>query len=84
MDFIKQENLRKDERQVKKTHRSLRRSGFLLVGMGFEAAILLWFFIYIGQKWDLYFNTGGGITAGLVLLALVIWFYQLILLFRKQ
>ena len=60
----------------------MKRKAFLIVGMGFEAVVLLWFFIYVGQKGDLYFDTGGGITIFLVVLVLVIWFYQLIRLFR--
>ncbi len=65
---------------MRKNH--LRKKAFLIVGMGFEAGVLIWLFVYIGQKMDRYFHTGGGITAGLVILALFIWFYQLIWLFK--
>lgn len=57
-------------------------SGFLVIGMGFEAIILLFIGIYIGQKADSYFNTGAGITAIIVVFILVIWFYQLIRIFK--
>ena len=60
----------------------MKKKAFLIVGMGFEAAILLWFFIYLGQKGDLHFNTEGWITAILVVLVLLTWFYQLIRLFK--
>ena len=60
----------------------MKKKAFLIVGMGFEAVILLWLFIYLGQKGDLLFNTGGWITSILVVLVLVIWFYQLIRLFK--
>ncbi len=60
----------------------MKKKAFLIVGMGFEAVILLWVFIYLGQKGDLYFNTGGWVTAILVVLVLVIWFYQLIRIFK--
>lgn len=62
--------------------KTMRKKAFLVIGMGFEAAILLWVFIYIGQKGDLHFNTGGWITVVLVVLILMIWFYQLIRLFK--
>ena len=60
----------------------MKKKAALLVGMGFEITVLLWFFIYVGQKGDRYFDTGMGITTILILLALVIWFYQLIQLLR--
>ena len=60
----------------------MKKKAFLIVGLGFEAAILLWIFIYLGQKGDLHFNTGGWITAISVVLVLVIWFYQLIRIFK--
>ena len=60
----------------------MKRKAFLIVGLGFEAAVLLWVFIYLGQKGDLHFNTGGWITALFVVLVLVIWFYQLIRIFK--
>ena len=60
----------------------MRKKAFLLIGMGFEAMVLLWFFIYIGQKGDRYFSTSGWITTTLVILVLLVWFYQLIRLFK--
>ena len=58
------------------------RKGFLLIGLSFEIAVLLYFCVYIGQKGDRYFGTGAWITAIFVFLALGIWFYQLVKLFR--
>ena len=56
----------------------MKKKGFLLISMGFEAGILLTLFIYTGQKAEAYFDTGGWITACGVILALSIWFYRLI------
>lgn len=66
----------------KKSSAHLWRNGFLLVGLSFEIAILLYFCISLGQKGDRHFGTGAWITAILVLLALGVWFYQLIRLFK--
>ena len=66
----------------KKSSSNLWRNGFLLVGLSFEIAILLYFCINLGQKGDRYFGTGAWITAILVLLALGVWFYQVIRLFK--
>ncbi|MDE0518647.1 MAG: hypothetical protein F4X95_04245 [Oligoflexia bacterium] len=60
----------------------MKKKAFLLIGMGFEAAVLLWFFIYIGQKGDHYFDMKGSITSVLVILVMIVWFYQFIRLFR--
>lgn len=57
-------------------------SGFLLIGLSFEIAVLLYFCINLGQKGDRHFGTGVWITAVLVLLALGIWFYQIVRLFK--
>ena len=61
----------------------MKKKAFLVVGMGFEVVVLLWVFVYIGQKGDAYFQTGGWITSGLVILALFVWFYQLVKVFRE-
>lgn len=58
------------------------KKGFLLIGLGFEAGVLLWLFVYIGQKMDRRLNTKGWITASLTILVLFLWFYQLIRLFK--
>ena len=57
------------------------KKAFLLVGISFEALFLIWFSVYIGQKADRHFHTNMGITLALVILALLIWFYQLTSLF---
>lgn len=55
-----------------------KKKGFFLIGLSFEAAILVWFSIYWGGKWDE--MSGGGVkyTFSLILLSLLIWFYRLI------
>ena len=68
---------------MKKTQ-GLNKKAFLLVGMSFEIVILLMLFIWIGQKADRHFRTNNFITIALVILALFIWFYQLIRLFGKE
>ena len=60
----------------------MKKKAFLLMGMGFEAVILLGFFIYIGQRGDIYFDTKGWLTACGVILALCIWFYRLLSLVK--
>ncbi len=60
----------------------MKKKAFQLIGMGFEAVILLGFFIYIGSKGDIYFDTKGWLTAGGVILALCIWFYRLFCLIK--
>ena len=57
---------------------ALNKKAFLLVGMSFEIVILLALFIWFGQKADNHFHTDGLITLGLVVFALLIWFYQII------
>ena len=71
-----------DQKEKKSTSPKSWRKGLLLVGLSFEIAVLLYFCINLGQKGDRHFGTGAWITAILVLLALVFWFYQLIRLFK--
>ena len=61
---------------------SLNKKAFLLVGISFEIIFLLVLFIWIGQKADVHFHTDNFITTGLVIFALVFWFYQIIRLFN--
>lgn len=61
---------------------ALNKKAFLLVGVSFEITILLTLFIWFGQKADSHFHTDGLITMGLVVFALLIWFYQIIRLFN--
>ncbi len=68
---------------MKKTQ-GLNKKAFLLIGISFEVVILLMLFIWLGQKADRHFHTNNFITMILVILALFIWFYQLIRLFGKE
>ena len=54
------------------------KKGFWFVGIGLEGGFLVWMAVYFGQKGDNYFNTKGWITAGGIVLALVVWFWSLI------
>ena len=59
-----------------------RKKSFFLIGLSFEAAILIWLAVYLGGKWD--DATGGGVkfTFSLIILSLIIWFYRLIRILR--
>ena len=58
------------------------KKAFLIVGMSFEALVLIWFAVYMGQKLDTHFQTNMGFTSFFIILSLLIWFYQLIKLFK--
>ena len=60
------------------------KKAFFLVGMSFEALFLIWFSVYVGQKLDTHFNTNMGFTFAFIILSLLIWFYQLIKLFKSN
>lgn len=62
----------------------MKKKTFWFVGMGFEVGVLIGIFVYLGQKWDRQFNTKGWITAGLVVLALLLWFGHLIKVLKNR
>ncbi len=62
----------------------MKKKAFLLMGMGLEVGILVWLFVHIGQKWDRELNTDGWITAGLGVLALLLWFFHLIRILKNN
>ena len=56
----------------------------LLVGLGFEAALLLWLAVWVGERLSSRF--GSMLTLILIVLVLLLWFYQMLRLldFRKK
>lgn len=60
------------------------KKAFLLIGLSFEAALLLWFAVVAGQKLDQKIGRGNTITLIFIVLVLLIWLYQLLRLFAAS
>ena len=54
---------------------------FLLIGLSFEVALLLWFAVVAGQKLDQKIGNGNTATLIFIVLVLLVWIYQLLRLF---
>lgn len=60
------------------------KKAFILVALSFEAALLLWLAVLMGQKLDSQWDSRNAITVTLIILVLIIWFYQLIYFLQKK